>query len=186
MVKATDGFSGMLLEIPNCYIQIPGYGPLYFYALPEVTDNKPAIYNSEPVIGRAVPITTYSHSDNRKISFTIHLYVTTPMDIQRNVLILRALQSLTYPTGGTKSLPYTPPPICKMKCGSMLGDDGLCCVLENYNLNLPTDCVWDTVVFEGSAGETLMPYRLDVQTNWIAVYQSTDLPTQDRIMKSGR
>ena len=177
MPKATIT-GGSLVPIEDCYLDIPNFGKIIFDNLPEITDSKSASYNDEVVIGRASPLKTYSQSDNRTIALQIHFFVSRPNDIQENLSKLRAIESATYPReDGTG--PYTPPPICKLKCGQLLSSDSeLCVVCKSYSVRFPTDIAWAEDVFT--------PYKFDVDTTWDVVYRSSDLPGQDRILQSGR
>ena len=183
-MKATNP-GGQLVDIPECYISIPGTNgadpfQISFNNLPELSDAKSASYADEPVIGRSTPIKAYSHSETRTISCTIHLIAvsgTGQGDIQKNLQILRAIQSCSYPQDGTNDTPFFPPPVCKIKCGQLLGSDGVCVVLKSYSVRYPTDVTWDQT--------TLIPYKFDIETNWDVVYRTSELPGQERIMTDG-
>jgi len=178
MPKATTD-SGDLIDLKDCYIKIPGYAKdINFHALPDISDSKSAAYNDEPIIGRAVPLKTYSHSENRAISVTIHLYVRKKNDVYENLQILRAIQSATYPREKSSSAPFTPPPVCKLKCGKLLADEELCVILKSYSVKFPTDVIFDE--------ETYTPYKFDIDTSWEVVYRTSDLPGQKRILDTGR
>jgi len=173
---------GRLNPIDNCYVIIPikdGEFVLTFNNLPEITDSKSASYNDELVIGRASPIKTYSQSDNRTISMQMHMIVSAPGDIQHNLACLRAIQSATYPRDGENGAPFVPPPVCRIKCGKLLSNEGeLCVILKSYSVKFPTEVSWD----EG----TFVPFKFDIDTNWDVVYKSSDLPGQDRIFTLGK
>ena len=174
MPKATFS-TGILREIQNCYIDIPGFKRKLLNNLPEISDSKSAHYNAEGIIGRSSPLHTYSFSDTRTISVQFHLFVVILDDFPANRDFLRAIESCTYPRIGD---PYLPPVVCKLKCGQLLGDEDLCIVLQNYSVSFPTDVAWDDYY--------LMPYRFDISTNWWVVYSSPDLPDNTRIINSGR
>ena len=72
MRSTIDG--GGLAKIENCYIIVPGAGTITLNNLPDISDSKSAAYDDEPIMGRAFPLKTYSHSENRSTSFTIHLF----------------------------------------------------------------------------------------------------------------
>lgn len=182
-MKATN--TGSLNPISDCSIFIPGCGDelnaglIELNNLPDISDSKDAVYNSEAIIGRSTPLYTYSHSGDRTISIQIHLYVVDKGDAERNLTYLRWIQSALYPRIGDKSTPFTPPVICQIKCGSLLAkDEPLCCFLKQYNVKFPTDVAWEE--------ETFCPYKLDIDTTWTVVYSSENLPFQKRIVKSGR
>jgi hypothetical protein len=173
---------GNLKPIDNCYVIIPimdGEFVLTFNNLPDITDAKSASYNDEVVIGRASPIKTYSQSDNRTISMQMHMIVSAPGDIQYNLACLRAIQSATYPRDGANGAPFVPPPVCRIKCGKLLSNQGeLCVILKNYSVKFPTEVSWDE--------STFVPFKFDIDTNWDVVYKSSDLPGQDRIFTLGK
>lgn len=177
MPKATTP-RGALIPIDKCYIQIPGFGQIVFNNLPEVGDSKSAIYNSEPIIGRASPIHTYHYSDTRMINIQLHLFILERGDAQKNLRIKRALESCLYPREGSGGAPFVPPPICEVRVGEFLATSPVCCSLQSMNVTAPTDVAWDM--------ETLCPYKMDISTTWMKVYNSPDLPTQSRIMSTGR
>jgi hypothetical protein len=208
MPKATDG--GLLQPLggrndpTGCYIVIPGAaggftttggGTEQFFvsdgtkketvillkALPEISDSKSANYQDEPIIGRAAPFKSYSHSENRTIGMTIHLYVTRNEDIIENITNLRAIESAVYPRDKESNIttPVAPPPVCKIRCSSMLSDNELCVVLRSYSVRFPTDVAWVTV------GSLTFPMKVDIETTWDVVNLSRDLPGQERILRSG-
>ncbi|MCK9459718.1 MAG: hypothetical protein M0R80_08775 [Proteobacteria bacterium] len=178
-MKATDG-SGSLVEIPNCWIMIPGAGTVFMKALPDISDSKSAQYNDETVIGRASPLKTYSHSAPRTISMTLHFYTTKAGDADENLSFLRALESAVYPRDiGGGGAPFIPPPVCMIRCGSLLSDkDPLCVILMQYSVKFPTNVAWNKTLFT--------PVQFDVDTTWEVVYKSADLPGQSRIFTDGR
>ena len=180
-MKATN--NGSLAPINNCTINIPGAGNIILNNLPDISDSKTAIYNNEAIIGRSFPLYTYSHSGDRTISMQLHFFVVDQSDILTNLKYLRWIQSAVYPRQGDGSAPFTPPPVCQLQCGSLLGDQPLCCVLQSYSVKFPTEVAWDA---NASGKSTFIPFRFDMDTSWLAVYTSSDLPYQDRIVSSGR
>jgi len=178
-MKAT-GPDGKLLDLEECYISTPfKQTPLKMKILPDIGDQKNANYGSEPVIGRSSPITTYSHSEVRTISWTCHFMATEESELYDNMENLRMLEACIYPqTEGQKQTTYRPPPICKIRCGRLLGDEDLCVIMKSYNIKFPTDMVWDD--------RTYMPYKFDLDLSFEVVYDSADLPGSERIFKSGR
>ncbi len=176
-MKATT--NGNLNIIPDCNVVIPGAGTIPLNNLPDLSDGKQAVYNGETIIGRSTPLYTYSHSGDRQINMQLHFFITRKGDGQKNLNYLRMIQSALYPReGGSSGAPYIPPPICTITCGKLLATEPLCVALQSYNVKFPTEVVWEE--------ETLCPYRFDVDTSWIVVYTSSDLPFQSRIVKSGR
>lgn len=184
----TSNIGGQLIPLKLCYIDIPGATcisshSIQLNALPDISDSKSASYSDEAVMGRSNPLKTYAHSENRAISFTIHLYVVQPSDINLNLCYLHALESAVYPRTQSSGSPFVPPPICTIQCGSLLASDAsgnpasICAVLKSYSVRFPTDVAWDE--------HTYMPYKLDIDTSWEVVYSAVDLPGAERIMKFG-
>lgn len=206
---ATDQ-SGDLLCIPRAQIYIPtfrraggvansaasGY-TVNLRILPEVTDSKSAEYPDENIIGRSAPVKVYSHSGNRQIGWKCTFITTKQDDILQNYRNLRALQSAVYPDDGDSisiDAPYIPPPICKIRLGSLLTSDNiggpndcgrnstssgknewLSVVLRQYTCTFPVDVMWDE--------ETYLPYRFNVDLTWDVIYTNTNLPGQSRIFR---
>lgn len=182
--KATE--NGSLTGVPGCYIKIPGAGDIELSNLPDISDTKSAVYNSEAIMGRAAPLYTYSHSGDRNLSIQLHFFIVDEGDGAKNLKYLRWLESAVYPRdpqaqGGSASfVPYKPPPICQIACGELLAKgDNICAVLQSYSVKFPTDVAWDISDFG------YCPFRFDVDTNWIVVYTTSDLPFQDRIVTFG-
>lgn len=179
-MKATN--DGKLNVIPDFYIAIPGFGsPITVKALPDISDSKQASYNPETIMGRAAPMYTYSHSGDRTISIQLHLGITEEGDAEKNLETLRKIQSAAYPRQGTGGAPYIPPVVCTIKCGDLLAKEPICAILQSYNVRFPTEVAWWT----GDDGK-YCPYRFDIDTSWVAVYTSSDLPYADRIFRTGR
>ena len=178
MALATSSGGQLKTLNDNCWVSIPNYGKIQLKILPEISDSKKATYADTIVIGRSTPIKTYSHSDNRTISMKMHFLVVQQSDIQTNIKYLWAIESAVYPRLGQNSNPYTPPPVCHIQCGQMLGDAPLCVILDNYNVSFPTNVAWDK--------DTLLPYYFEVTTSWHVVYAtSSGIPNQDKIISHG-
>jgi hypothetical protein len=179
-MKATN--NGSLVDIPQCQITIAGR-TITLKSLPDISDSKSAIYNNEAIIGRSFPLYTYSHSGDRSLNIQLHFFVVDPADAKTNLGYLRLIQSAVYPRPGA---PFLPPPVCQLSIGYLLSgnpDGGekpqpLCCVLQSYSVKFPTEVAWQA--------DTFCPFRFDVDTSWLVVYTSSDLPYQNRIMTSGR
>ena len=183
MPKATSR-GGPLIALDGCYLEIPGAsfksnsrGRITFDVLPDITDSKSATYNDATVIGRATPIKTYSHSDNRVISMQMHFIITEHCDIRDNLEYLRAIQSCVYPREGEGDAPYFPPVVCQLACGEILGTAPLCVICTTYSVKFQTDTAWDEPTF--------LPYVIDVDTTWHVVYTPQQLPGQERILNNG-
>lgn len=179
MTKATT--IGKLNKVPDCYIDIPQAKKIEMKSLPDISDSKQATYNGENIIGRSFPLYTYSHSGDRSLSIQLHFFIVEEKDARENLECLRAIQSATYPRPGQGGAPYMPPTVCTIKCGEILAKEPLCAVLQSYSVKFPTEVAW----FEGDDGK-YCPYRFDVDTTWMVVYTSSDLPYQNRIWQSGR
>jgi hypothetical protein len=180
-MKATT--NGKLNTIPDCYISVPGFGkPITFKSLPDISDSKQVSYNSENIMGRSVPMYTYSHSGDRNISIQIHLFITEQGDAERNLDTLRKIQCAAYPREGSGGAPYMPPPVCQLRCGQLLAtEDVLCVLLQSYQVKMPTEVAW----WQGREG-LYCPYRFDIDTSWLVVYSPNDLPYASRIYRTGR
>ena len=179
MPRATLESNGALIPIEQCYIFIPNHGPITMNNLPDITDSKSVSYNDEPIIGRSTPLKTFSHSENRTISMQIHLFVTNPDDVSGNIQKIRALESASYTQAPSGGAPFVPPPVCRIKCGALLGDDEVCVVMKSYSVKFPTDMSWATT------GNNFTPFKVDVDTSWDVVYTSDELPGQQRILNIG-
>ena len=186
MPKATyvgGGKSGSLvpLDPKKCYIKI-GNGPnapkILFNALPEISDKKEANYSDTPVLGRSSPMKTYGNSGVRAITMVLHFYVTHPEDVEGNMQYLRLIESLVYPRTESGNAPFIPPPVCRIRCGTLLASrEDVCVVLRSYSVAFPTDVAWDQISYT--------PYKFDVTTSWDVIYTARDLPGQEQIFKSG-
>jgi len=175
-IRATS--NGKLNEIADCKIVIPGAGTIIMNNLPDISDSKQAVYNNEPIIGRSFPLYTYSHSGDRTIGIQLHFFIVEEGDGFKNLASLRKIQSAVYPRQGTDA-PYQPPPVCTILCRHLLTtNEPFCAVLQSYSVKFPTEVAWEEASY--------CPYRFDVDTSWLVVYTSSDLPFQDRIIKSGR
>ena len=177
MPKATIP-SGDLINLADCYLFVPSCGEVKFHALPDLSDTKSAVYAGEPIIGRATTLDTYSHSDARNISLTIHLHARKKADCFENLQILRAIQSATYPREQESGFSFIPPPVCRLKCGKLLADEELCVYLKSYSTKFPRDVPWDE--------DTYTPWYFTIDTSWTVVYKNSDLPGQNRILNTGR
>lgn len=179
MPKATIP-GGDLINLDDCYIFVPTRGRIRLHALPDITDSKSASYNDEPIIGRSFPLKTFSHSENRSISMQVHFFVRKSSDVPLNILNLRSLESCVYPrdSASGSSAPFVPPPVCRLKCGELLGSRELCVILKSYSVKFPTDVPWDEEFF--------VPFKFDVDLTWEVVYKTSELPGQARILQQGR
>lgn len=170
--------NGSLAEIANCSIQIQGGPEIKVRSIPEMSDSKSASYNDESIMGRSFPLKTFSHGENRVISWDIPFYVLEDTDIDLNLSYLYALESAVYPQEGDGTDPYYPPPLCTIQCGKLFGMQPLCCILRSYSTRFPSDVAYDP--------DSMLPYKFTVQCQFEAVYPPTDLPGSSRILSSGR
>ena len=170
-----------LSPLSQCFLNIPGYGQLTLDNLPDISDSKSANYQDEPALGRATPIKTYAHSDNRTLSITFYFFVQTTNDPNNNLAKIKALQSCVYPRIGSGSTPYLPPPIVSFKCGQLItsgtqsGNDGVCLTMKQYDVKYNREYVWDP--------DTYCPYLVEMSTTWDVVYSSDELPNQLNILQ---
>jgi len=177
MTKATQQ-SGMLIPIEDCYIEVVGQRKITMNNLPDISDTKKASYVDESTIGRSMPFKNYSNSDNRAISWTCHFIVQEIDDINRIIEDIRLLESCTYPKSeSTGGAPYAPPPICHLKCGRLLSNDYVCAVLESYSIKFDTSLPWSS--------QSYLPYKVDMDLQFQVVYNQSDLPGSERIMRLG-
>jgi len=173
MTKATEA-GGTLNDLGSCYLDVTGFGKIDLNILPDISDTKSVTYNDEPTIGRTTPIKTYAHSDNRTINVTFYFIVTSKSDIQKNISYIYAIQSAAYPRDGS---PYKPPPVCKFSCGNLIWDgfqNVVCVVLKSYDVKYNKEYPWDE--------STFLPYYVEMSTTWDVVYDSAQLPGQERIL----
>jgi hypothetical protein len=174
MTRATNQY-GELQELSKCNITTP-YGMIRLKILPEISDSKGANYTNEPITGRTTPLTNYSYSEPRTITMDMTFAITTWQDIEDNLTYLRLLESLVYPGDPRGSAPFTPPPVSKIICGKLLGDDPLCVILKSVSPKFPTDVPWDL--------ETYLPYNFSVNCQWEVVYACENLPTKSLSINS--
>lgn len=178
-MKATKR-GGRLEDITECYIEI-GDIRITMNILPDISDQKNANYSDESAIGRSMPYKTFNNSENRSIGWTVHFIATNIQDFAGPSSILRKLrllESAVYPREGQSGAPYSPPPICKLKCGEILGSEPLCAVMKSYSVKFDPTIPWDPVYH--------MPYKLDVDLQFDVVYNQKDLPGSNRILRDGR
>jgi hypothetical protein len=174
-MKSTN--SGSLNPINQCKLTISGTD-IVMNNLPEISDTKSANYNNEGIIGRSFPFYTYYYSGDRVINIQIHFFIVEKGDAQKNLNYLRLIQSAAYPRAGSGGAPFSPPEVCSFQCGQLLGNQPLCLILTSYSVKFPTEVAWDE--------NLLVPFRFDVDTSWLTVYTSSDLPNNSRIISSGR
>jgi hypothetical protein len=180
-MKATSIVFGSLEKIKNCYIEIPKFkSKIYMYTLPDISDSKSVSYNDEAAIGRSMPFKTYNSSENRSISWTAHFIASGPSDFEDFMVYLRIMEACTYPFTNVASVPFTPPPICKLRCGELLSSsnsDDISAVLKSYSVKFDTSVPWDQT--------TLVPYKIDLDLQFDVVYNQSALPGAEKIYVGG-
>jgi len=177
-LKATDS-TGNLNELNDCYITAKISNndyTIFMYILPDISDTKQSTYSDETGMGRSAPIKVFSHGDSRSISWTAHFFSPTKIMGEKNLNSLRILESLVYPDVSNTTL-VSPPPIARIKCGSLLGAAELCVILKSYTVKFPTDVAWDK--------NTYMPIKFDVDMTFEVVYQTIKLPGSRQIINFG-
>lgn len=175
-MKATQ-YDGTLAPINNCYLKIinaDGDKTIYFNNLPDISDTKSVNYPDENGIGRSTPFKSFRNSETRSISITAHFFTFKEGDAKANFEYLRWIQAATYPYE-SKSTGYTPPPICKLKCGPLLSKDELCAVLKSYSFKADPQVPWHPVYY--------LPYKFDVDMTFDVVYDNSQVPFSNKIIK---
>ena len=189
MTKATKS-GGALNNLFSCYIDIPSLKQtITMYSLPDISDSKSANYPDETALGRSMPFKTYQSSEVRTISWTCHFLATNasggasnsetnPVSTNDIKVWLQTLQACLYPLDGDGTVPYYPPPICNLYCGSLLSTEiEIPCILKNYNVKFDTNVPWDQ--------DSYIPYKVDIDLQFEVVYNQSSLPGASTIMKSG-
>jgi len=161
---------GNLVELDDCYISVDGVAVI-MDILPDISDSKSANYANENAIGRTAPFVVFSNGELRTISWTCHFIVKKDGDIEKYMGYIRALQSAVYPQN---EIGY-PPPICRLYCGNLLSTNELCAVLKSYTIKFDTTVPWDE--------DSKIPYKLDIDLQFDVVYNQTELPVSNNILK---
>ncbi len=174
-----EGVQGIVdVENPNRVISGTAH-IVYMNVLPDISDSKSASYADESAIGRTMPFKTYQYSENRTIGWTAHFVVNQQQDIAKIFTDLRYLESCVYPESPGQNAPYRPPPICKLRCGTLLSGrtTDLYAVMKSYSVKFDTSVPWDQTTF--------MPFKLDVDMQFDVVYNQVDLPGSSMILTQG-
>jgi hypothetical protein len=175
------GPTGALNNIADCYIRSNTF-QIFMNNLPDITDSKDAGYAEETGMGRSTPFKTFNSGGSRKIGWKCHFISYDQNSINQNILNLRNLESCVYPRADPNNIiPYIPPKILSIKCGSLIADTEVTVVLLSYSVSFPSDQVWNV----NSANGKYLPYKLDVDLNFEIVYDSRYLPGADRIIQLG-
>jgi hypothetical protein len=180
--------TGILKDIPDCYIQVGNLPRIYMYVMPDIGDGHNATYQAQTGIGRSLPSYTFSFGDKRSISWAIHLYADSQERLVYNLKVLRTLEAATYPrTASDNQIPFVPPWICKLKCGEVLGsiDYETQAVLTSYNVKFPVDVQWAEPFSANGINYGAIPYKFDIDCQFEVVYAAGSLPGAERIIKYG-
>ena len=186
-MNATTG-TGKFVNIPDCYIQIGSQEPIYMYIMPDIGDQHEAKYNTQDGIGRSMPMYTFAFGGVRSISWTIHLYADSLDRLISNLQVLRRIEACTYPrVDQVKDLPFTPPSICRLKCGEVLGSPTyeISAVLKSYNVKFPVDVQWSGPISYKGQNYSSIPYKFDIDCSFEVVYSAGTLPGAERIVQFG-
>lgn len=175
--------TGELNRIPNCYIR-GQQNYIYMYNLPEISDKKGAEYHTENGMGRSMPYRSFNTGSARTISWKCTFISYDSESIVRNMRYLRLLESFVYPRRDPANIiPYIPPVILSIKCGSLLADESveLNAIMLSYGVTFLTDQVWNTDYGTG----TYLPLKLEVGLELEIIYDTRYLPGAERIVELG-
>ena len=153
------------------------------YILPVISDQRSVNYNDEVVMARSFPIKTYANDGNRSISWEISfLIIDEANDPQKIINDIYNLQSCTYPQDFSfNDAPFSPPTVCRLVAGSLLGKNGICAVLRSYNMSYPTDVAW----FWESGSGIKIPFYFRMSLQFEQVIATQNLPSAERIRIDG-
>jgi hypothetical protein len=189
-MKATSSRTNNLNPIRNCFLSAKGK-TVYATVLPELSDKHNASYADEQVMGRSMPVKTYASSGDRVITWKWKFVNTDRASYVRNLEDYNFLKSLTYPVDTPNGpVPYEPPPICNIRCGSIFSGTelmglGLDVVCTDCSASFPTDVAWTSFSTVDGEDEDFIPMEFSVDTTFSVVYRATNLPGQQRIMTYG-
>lgn len=171
---------GKLSRIEDCYIRASDF-IIHMNNLPDITDSKDASYAEESGMGRSTPFKTFNSGGSRKIGWKIKMISYDQESILENLDNLRKLESCVYPRPDpANAIPYIPPRILSLKCGSLIANTEVTAILMSYSVTFPSDQVWNTT----EQGKYL-PAKIDVDLNFEIVYDSRYLPGANRIIELG-
>lgn len=182
-----------LAWIKGCYLYAKGR-TVYPTVLPELTDKHNATYSDEPIMGRSMPVKSYASSGDRIITWKWKFVNVNRESYLRNLEDYNFLKSLTYPISQPNSpLPYEPPPICNIRCGSIFAGYAqqgldLNVICTDCSASFPTDVAWTSFSSSVMAEQeelNFMPMEFHVDTTFAVVYKATNLPGQERVMTLG-
>lgn len=188
MPRATE--SNILQKLEHCYIMIPQLlqqEKIYMNNLPEIGDSKSASYPDEIGMGRSTPFKSYAGSENRTITWKANFFLEstkgddeianglTAEDILRYI---RCFEACLYPFAENDSVPYAPPPVCRLKCGSLLSKEGeIHAIMKQYQVSYDTTVPWEK--------NTYLPYKVTVDLSFDVIYDQTELPGAELILELG-
>lgn len=189
-MKATNEKTNSLVPIRGCYLSAKGR-TIYPNILPDITDGHDATFNSEEIMGRSMPVKVYASSSDRTITWKWKFLNTDRKTYLENLENYNFFKSLTYPIDNPSGpIPYEPPPICTIKCGSILAGDmntglDLNVVCTSCRASFPTDVAWTSFSQSDGEDEDFMPLEFSVDLSFAVVYRASNLPGQNRIMRFG-
>jgi hypothetical protein len=189
-MKATNSKTNKLVPIKNCFLSAKGR-TVYATVLPELSDKHAASYADEQIMGRSMPVKTYASSSDRTITWKWKFVNTDRETYVKNLEDYNFLKSLTYPIDTPSGpVPYEPPPICNIRCGSIFSGTGdvslgLDVVCTDCSASFPTDVAWTSYYENEGEDEDFMPIEFSVDTTFSVVYRADNLPGQGRIMTYG-
>lgn len=185
MPKATN--TSVLSNLQDCYILIPELGKkIFMNNLPEISDAKSVEYSDEPGMGRASPFKAYGSSANRTIGWKVNFFIESKKNENSTIKgrtyeeildYIRTLEACVYPQSGSNNTPYTPPPICRLKCGQLLSKNEISAVMKQYQISFDTSVPWDN--------ESYLPYKVTMDLSFDVIYDQRELPGADKILNDG-
>lgn len=189
-MKATNPQTNGLVPIQGCYLSAKGR-TVYPCVLPDLSDKHNATFSSDEIMGRSMPVKSYASSSDRTITWKWKFVNTDRKSFLKNLDDYNFLKSLTYPIDNpSQSIPYEPPPICNIRCGSIFAGtkesgESLNVVCTDCSASFPTDVIWTSFPDGNSEDEDFIPVEFSVDTTFVVVYRASNLPGQNRIMRNG-
>lgn len=166
----TKGSKLVEVKEGDCYISFDHGDQINLRILPEISDSKSVNYANENALGRTSPFSMFANGELRSIGWTCHFIIEKEEDAEENLIYLRMLQSACYPENNEGH----PPPMCYLKCGTLLSADPLCAVLKSYSVKFDTSVPWHE--------ETMLPYKFSVDLQFDIVYNLNDIPIMSDIL----
>ena len=165
----------------GCYIEVgaPINRTYRLTTLPDLTWDKGASYNAQPIIGRASPVVTYANSKQRTISITLHMHSPTKADLEYNMQSVHMLASTLHPRyQGT----YAPPPICLFSCGTVASGNNATAspfrsfrfIVTSIRQTFNNETMWDE--------QYMVPRAWDLEISGEVVYAYQHLPGANDVL----